>query len=320
MSKPIVYVDMDGVLCDYMRSHRAIKAKSPLIVFPQMVYGMFRDLEPMEGAIESYRWLHENFETYILTRPSVKNPSCYTEKREWVEKHLGLEICENLILNPHKGLMRGDYLIDDMPWPQFKGQQITFGSKEFPSWREVIAFFEEKTSLAGSVTERIRSLLVEMFPMIASDLRAEVNNNWMKFSRDNDAHNQLELLKALRILIGDAEPKEVGKFDALAMEWTDKNRHRMEVQLELVTEMIVDGDDDRLLTASGNRVSTRASDIFQLADQGSEEDVYMRMRGGRCVEKVGRAEITSDRALFIELGADGKPRVWYGRTGVVMSA
>jgi len=140
--KPRIYVDMDGVLCDYMHMSRKYRKRTPENGFPQASYGFFRDMIPMENAIESYMWLHRNFETYILTRPSVLNPLSYTEKRDWVEKHLGIEICDNLIMSCHKGLLMAEYLIDDMPWPTFQGKQILFGSTEFPEWKTVLKFFE----------------------------------------------------------------------------------------------------------------------------------------------------------------------------------
>ena len=50
---------------------------------------------------------------HILSAPSVFNPLCYTEKRLWVENYPGFEFVHKLILATNKGLLEGDYLIDD---------------------------------------------------------------------------------------------------------------------------------------------------------------------------------------------------------------
>ena len=109
--KKIVYVDMDGVLCDYWKRFHELQNES--IILPQTTYGFYTSLEPIEGAIEAYKWLEEHFDVYILTRPSYQNPLCYTEKRVWVEKYLGIKAAQRLIICWNKGLLRGEYLIDD---------------------------------------------------------------------------------------------------------------------------------------------------------------------------------------------------------------
>ncbi|MGB1457883.1 hypothetical protein [Spongiibacter marinus] len=84
-------------------------------------------MNPLPGAIDTYHWLNNNpnSDVYILTAPSVDNSHCYSEKRDWVEKYLGLSVVENLTISPHKNLNDGHYLIDDMAsgkgQDQFKG-------------------------------------------------------------------------------------------------------------------------------------------------------------------------------------------------------
>jgi 5'(3')-deoxyribonucleotidase len=101
----------------------------------------------MLGAIEAMAKLRANpaLTVYILTAPSVENPLCYSEKREWVEAHLGMDMVRRLIISPDKGLSRGHYLIDDhikgRGQDRFEGQLIHFGSTEFPSWVEVLQVF-----------------------------------------------------------------------------------------------------------------------------------------------------------------------------------
>jgi|SRR5690554_1150660 len=147
--KKIVYVDMDHVLCDYNAGFMAHQAKYPDLEFPQSQPGLYQNLEPMPGAIQVYSWLSRQPElaVFILTSPSIRNPHCYSEKRIWVEKHLGLDAAYNLIISPHKNLSRGDYLIDDNATGKgqdhFEGTLILFGSVDFPNWLAVQEFFSD---------------------------------------------------------------------------------------------------------------------------------------------------------------------------------
>ena len=76
---------------------------------------------------------------------------CYTEKRVWVEEHLGMDFVQRLIISPNKGLNRGDYLIDDHDTGRgqegFQGKFIHFGQEEFPDWKTVMKFFKENYNL-----------------------------------------------------------------------------------------------------------------------------------------------------------------------------
>jgi len=143
-----IYIDMDNVLCDYQKAHdEAIKNK-PEIVYPQSQYGFFRDLEPTNCALMGFTVLSKNFDVWILTAPSVQNPMCYTEKREWVEKNLGFDAAKRLILSPDKSLLIGDYLIDDMvegraKQNEFNGTHIVFGNEVYPDWLSVLEYFKQ---------------------------------------------------------------------------------------------------------------------------------------------------------------------------------
>jgi 5'(3')-deoxyribonucleotidase len=140
-----VYIDMDGVLADFDKRKKQLAVTNPEIVWPQMGYGFFTSLEPMPGAIKSINTIAKHYDTWILTRPSLKNPLCYTEKRVWVEEKLGFDWVKRLILCPNKGLVKGDYLIDDNPWPTFEGQQILFGSEDCPDWTEALKLLGVKS-------------------------------------------------------------------------------------------------------------------------------------------------------------------------------
>jgi 5'-nucleotidase len=142
-SKLIVYVDMDDVLCDYTRSYHEALTINPDIKYPQSQYGFFVNLPVIEDAVDAVNALMQskNYGVYILTAPSTRNPFSYTEKRVWIEQHFGYEFVEKLIICSNKGLLKGDYLIDDnisgKGQESFEGKLIHFCTKEFPCWNAV---------------------------------------------------------------------------------------------------------------------------------------------------------------------------------------
>jgi 5'-nucleotidase len=148
INKKIIYVDMDHTLCDFSASYLKYKEDFPQVEYPHSISGFFSGLSPMPNAVEVYQWLNnqDNVDLYILTAPSVRNPSSYTEKRLWVEQHLGLDAAYKLIISPNKGLNLGHYLIDDYiegkGQENFEGQILQFGSSKYPNWKSIHRFFE----------------------------------------------------------------------------------------------------------------------------------------------------------------------------------
>ena len=141
----IIYIDMDGVLCDYHRAFTEARLNNPAVRKPQSQAGFFTALAPLPGGREAAAALfaHPTFKPYILTAPSQRNPHSYAEKRIWIENHLGYHFVNRLIISPHKGLLRGDVLIDDNRYGsgqnRFVGRFIHFGSEGFPDWAAVRA-------------------------------------------------------------------------------------------------------------------------------------------------------------------------------------
>lgn len=144
----IVYIDMDDVLCDFTGEANSDLALNPDIKYPQSQYGFFTKLFPLSGAIDAVHALLKStkYDPYILTAPSVKNPLCYTEKRIWVEQHLGFEMVNRLIISPNKSLLKGHYLIDDHATgrcqSEFEGELIQFGTRRFPDWNAVRRYLD----------------------------------------------------------------------------------------------------------------------------------------------------------------------------------
>jgi len=158
MSQKIIYIDMDGVLCDFEGAAARDKKAFPDRLYPQSRAGFYRNLTPIAGAIEAMDVMLEanNIDPYILTAPSLYNPLSYTEKRLWVEDYLGFEWVKRLIISPDKSLLKGDVLIDDhnagRGQDRFQGDLIHFGSPQFSDWTavmEAVSLYQPNTSIYG---------------------------------------------------------------------------------------------------------------------------------------------------------------------------
>jgi len=147
--KKILYVDMDNVLVDFNSaiSHLSEQEKSIYDGRLDDVPGIFALMEPVAGAIEAYATLTDRFDTYILSTAPWKNPSAWTDKLLWAQKHLGAYAYKRLILTHHKNLNAGDFLIDDRikhGVDRFVGEHIHFGSPKYPHWESVLAYLLSK--------------------------------------------------------------------------------------------------------------------------------------------------------------------------------
>jgi 5'(3')-deoxyribonucleotidase len=143
----IIYIDMDGVLCNYSKNRKKYQESKPEIIYPQSQYGFFLELEPIEGSIEAFLRLSNIHDVWILTAPSVENPMSYAEKNYWVRKYLGAKYTKKLIMCPNKSLLKGDYLIDDNEWTNwqgdFEGELLLIGSEQYPNLLSTVKFFEK---------------------------------------------------------------------------------------------------------------------------------------------------------------------------------
>ena len=104
---------------------------------------IFSLMEPLEGAIDSFKILSQRYDTYILSTAPWENSSAWSDKVKWVKKYLGESAYKRLILSHHKNLNHGDYLIDDRTKNgagEFKGELIQFGTDKFPDWKSVCSY------------------------------------------------------------------------------------------------------------------------------------------------------------------------------------
>jgi 5'(3')-deoxyribonucleotidase len=145
ITKPIVLIDMDGVICDFDKRAKELEMQG---IKGQSLFkhpSAYKDLEPIEGAIDAWHALQDKYETYILSTPPWSNPDAWAEKRMWVQQYLGDSAKKKLILCHNKGLVIGDYLIDDRianGVADFKGEHIHFGNEKFPGWKETLIHLE----------------------------------------------------------------------------------------------------------------------------------------------------------------------------------
>ena len=147
MSRKIIYIDLDGVIADFdkARWEHPLCNQTPFKGRPDRIPNIYRDLEPIEGALDAVNQLLDNelLDIYILSTAPWDNPDAWTHKRLWVEKYFGKKIRKRLILCHHKHLLIGDYLIDDRRFngaSEFTGQWIHFGSEEYLNWKVVLEF------------------------------------------------------------------------------------------------------------------------------------------------------------------------------------
>ena len=142
--KKILYIDMDNVLVDF---------PSAIPRIPSRYLMSHKDnMDEVPGAINSFNELAELFDTYILSTSPWENRTAWSDKLDWVKKHLGDKAYKRLILSHHKHLNIGDFLIDDRPnngAKDFKGEWIPFNPKDdpnprFPDWNSVMVYLRQK--------------------------------------------------------------------------------------------------------------------------------------------------------------------------------
>ncbi|XP_069761690.1 5'(3')-deoxyribonucleotidase, mitochondrial-like isoform X2 [Narcine bancroftii] len=141
-----VLLDMDGVLADFeggfLRKYKDTYPAEPCVeladrrgFWVSAQYGQlqadlcekaisiwesknfFIELDPLPGAVEAVKEMAnmKNTDVFICTSPIKKYDHCPFEKYAWVEKHLGKEFLELMVLTRDKTLILGNVLIDDKP-------------------------------------------------------------------------------------------------------------------------------------------------------------------------------------------------------------
>jgi 5'-nucleotidase len=146
--KKILFIDMDGVLAnfnkaadDWLESHPTIRH-----IYQDRkdrIHGIFRDIPPIDGAIDSVKKLAESgkYDMFIATAAPWDNPDSATDKRYWIERHFGDLFKKRMFVTHRKDLLSGDYLIDDRTANgagEFKGELLLFGGNDYRDWNSIL--------------------------------------------------------------------------------------------------------------------------------------------------------------------------------------
>lgn len=149
----VLYIDMDNVLVDFPSAFEVLP-QATLNAYPENkdeIPGIFSLMKPMPNAVESYNFLCQHFDTYILSTAPWNNPSAWSDKLLWVQKYFPTTAYKRLILSHHKNLNDGHYLVDDRiknGATDFKGEHIHFMSDpRFPDWPSVVDYLKEKENI-----------------------------------------------------------------------------------------------------------------------------------------------------------------------------
>tara|TARA_Y100000385_G_scaffold271743_1_gene311928 strand:+ start:923 stop:1360 length:438 start_codon:yes stop_codon:yes gene_type:complete len=141
----ILFIDMDGVIVDFMQSvknHPEFeKYKNEIDALPDV----FLNALPIEHAIDSVGKLLDcgKYEVYIASTAPWGNIDSLSHKRIWIEKYFGERLKKRLILTHRKDFLMGDYLIDDRlknGAGEFKGELLHFGTAKYPDWKSVLEY------------------------------------------------------------------------------------------------------------------------------------------------------------------------------------
>ena len=136
---PKIYVDMDGVLCDFELMFTSHTGEDPDLLEPTELWEL---VDKIPNFWSDMPWMPDGkklweavlpYNPTILSAPA-KNPRCIPEKKEWVKNNLG-EVPSIFETQKEKYAEEGAILIDDKPeniekWNQAGGIGILYTSTE----------------------------------------------------------------------------------------------------------------------------------------------------------------------------------------------
>lgn len=158
MSRPLhILVDLDGVVADWGKAYdealdtggryardiprtkdqpawdlRAGRSDSEIAIIDEIMTApyFYENLPLVKGAQAGIAFLvNQGHRVTFVSSPYLDNPTCASDKLDWVRRHFGRQMATETILTGDKTSVRGDILIDDRP-------SIT-GRFE-PEWQHVV--------------------------------------------------------------------------------------------------------------------------------------------------------------------------------------
>ena len=153
VERKIICVDMDEVMADALGEHilrynRDFSEKLSIadlhgrwiwdFVPPERLQVLerymrsddfFSNLEVMPDAQRVMERLQERYEVFIATA-AMEVPTSFTAKFEWLKQHFPFIRPSHIVFCGDKGILRGDYLIDDNPRQlrRFRGEGILYSA------------------------------------------------------------------------------------------------------------------------------------------------------------------------------------------------
>lgn len=138
-----ILVDLDGVLADWNHEYDAAldRAGEPGALIPRsdnrLEFNLFsglqdherrlvtsilesphfyKNLRPIDGAKQAMKeMIDAGHDVRIVTSPWISNPTCASDKFNWVLRHIGQSWGKRTIVTVDKTFVTGDFLIDDKP-------------------------------------------------------------------------------------------------------------------------------------------------------------------------------------------------------------
>lgn len=158
MSRPLhILVDLDGVVADWGKDYdealdrymerasyiprikdqpawdlRSGRSDSEIAIIDEIMTEpyFYEDLPLVKGAQAGIAFLvSQGHKVTFVSSPYLDNPTCASDKLDWVRRHFGRQMATETILTGDKTSVRGDILIDDRP---------SISGRFEPEWQHIV--------------------------------------------------------------------------------------------------------------------------------------------------------------------------------------